>query len=259
MIGATLCMFEGMVLLSVGLGKLPPERLSMVYEHMMTLPTAIRTIQIFGSFFIALGFILLFFASRTKPVPKTIAVEQEGKFLNVPYDTLIDFIKQIGDQNPYVKDFHVTFQTKAKGQVVIVITLELHGVPSVYLVLKQIEDTLRNEIENVFAWKNYGFDFKVEGVSIDADKKYFAPHHNEKESPAAEAKETPPLKAVPKEPVWKEEQPLRDEAPDLMPQPREEETLVLKRSDEEVEELIEAGHKQAVKKPNLISRVLWGK
>ena len=43
------------------------------------MPSAFKTIQIVGAFFIVLGFILLLFAARTKHVPKMITIEQDGQ------------------------------------------------------------------------------------------------------------------------------------------------------------------------------------
>ena len=150
MFSAMTCMFQGIMLLSVGLGRLSPQKLVILYDQLFSQPAALKTIEIVGAFFVLLGFILLLFAARTKQVPKIITVEQEGQSLNITYKTVIDFIEQVGSQDPYVTHFVADFVNDRKEGIIIPVEIELNGVPSVHHVLGEIEGTLRNEIHNVF-------------------------------------------------------------------------------------------------------------
>jgi len=238
------CMFQGLMLLSVGLGRLSPEKLINLYEQLLSLPAALKTIEAAGTFFILLGFTLLLFASRTKHIPKMITVEQEGQSLNITYKTVIDFIEQVGSQNPFVTHFLADFINDRKEGIIIPVEIELNGVPSVQHVLIDIENTLRGEIENVFGLKKFRFDFHVEGVSIDPKKKYFA------------------SSVIEKAPL-----PVNHVAVDHVPADLEmaavqveksTENFTAQRSEEEIEQLFVANKKEP-KKASFVSRLLWGK
>lgn len=174
-IAAMLCMFEGLVLFAVGMGRLSSERLLSLYNGLLGLPKALAAISGIGFFFVILGFILLAVSSRSKPAPRMIEIEKDGKVLTVPQSTLRDFIKQIIDQNPYVSDSNVEFEQKTKGGGIdIKISSAFNGVPSIYQELDLIETTLKDEIQRVFEWKDFKFTFRLRGVSVDPKKKYFA-------------------------------------------------------------------------------------
>ena len=98
-----------------------------------------------------------------------------GNRPNISYKTVIDFIEQVGAQNPYVTHFEADFINNGKEGILIPVEIELNRVPSVQHVLFQIENTLRGEIENVFGLKKFRFNFRIQGVSIDPKKKYFVP------------------------------------------------------------------------------------
>jgi len=258
MVSAMACMFQGLMFLSVGLGRLSPQKLVILYDQLINMPSALKTIVIVGTFFILLGFTLLLLASRTKQVPKMITVEQEGQSLNITYKTVIDFIEQVGSQNPYVTHFQADFIHDNKTGISIPVEIGLNGVPSVQHVLNDMENTLRNEIENVFGLKKFRFDFHIQGVSIDPKKKYFA-------SPVVE-KATLPVVEVP---VLAREQKIEPEAiklPDAQIKKTivetensvMEESVSTKRSEEEIEQLFETNSK-AAKKPSFVARMLWGK
>ena len=235
------CMFQGMMLLSVGLGRLSPQKLVILYDQLLNLPAALKTIEIVGTFFILLGFILLLFASRTKQIPKTITVEQEGQSLNITYKTVIDFIEEVGSQNPYVTHFIADFINDHRTGIIIPVDIELNGVPSVHHILNEMENTLRSEIGNVFGLKKFKFEFHVQGVSIDPKKKYFAASAHQPAIP--EPEKTAAVQTG--NAVLKKEGAV-------------EENVISKRSDEEIEQLFETDKKDT-KKPSLVSRILWGK
>ena len=279
MFSAMACMFQGMMLLSVGLGRLSPEKLINLYEQLLNLPAALKTIEGVGAFFVLLGFILLGFAARTKHTPKMITIEQEGQSLNIDYTTIIDFIEEVGSQDPYVTHFVADFVYDRKEGITIPIEIELNGVPSVHHVLVEMEKTLREEIINVFGLKELKFDFHVKGVSIDPKKKYFASHaaqtindsHPEASEVSHLVKDSSPNGAT----MMKEEVPVVQEV--IVPKYEKskvlhinktashmesdialEEKFAEKRSDGEIEQLFEESKKDS-KKSSLVSRILWGK
>lgn len=255
MIAASLCMFEGLMLLAVGLGRLSPQKLVILYNQLLSSPVAFKSIQIVGVFFIALGFLVLLLASRTKAVPKMISIDQDGKVLNIAYHTVIDFIEQVGSQDPFVTHFKANFINSRKEGIIIPIEVGLSGVPSVQQVLDEMENTLRGEIENVFGLKKIKFDFNIQGVSIDPKKKYF--QHPELKTAPKSVEEIPVAQVA--LPVQEERpKPARVKEPVLKAEDFVDDDLSLKRSDEELEELIEVDHKNA-KRPSLLKRMLWGK
>ncbi|MBF0531987.1 MAG: hypothetical protein HQL23_02700 [Candidatus Omnitrophica bacterium] len=276
-IAAGLCMFEGLVLLAVGLGRLSPDRLVTFYNQLLQQAAALKTIQGVGSFFVALGFLLLLLAARAKPAAKTIAVEQDGKILTIPQKTVMDFIQQIGEQNPFVTYFRTTFEQKPKQPVTIAIIVELSGVPSVHQVLQQIENTLIAELDNVFAWHNFKFDFRLQGLVVNPKKKYFPEEESQPAAPlagamppaaAAEkaavvepAPETSGIEILAKEKAQMNKSvvlPLKKTAASaLAAQPAAEEIEPSVRDTEEEQLFDSTGEKAA--KPSFLSKVLWGK
>lgn len=260
-VSAMACMLQGMMLLSVGLGRLPAGKLVNLYEQLMNIPAALKTVEIVGVFFVLLGFILLVFAARAKQVPKMIKIEEDGQSLNITYKTIIDYIEQIGSQDPYVTHFLADFINDRKEGVIIPVQIELNGVPSVQQVLNEIEHTLRDEIENVFGLKKFKFDFHIKGVSIDPKKKYFASPVVEKAPlPAAMAVSA---EALPAKEVLPAAWPVAEALPPLVkvhvPQVEAlEESFAMQRSQEEIEELIET-QKNDPKKTSFVTRILWGK
>jgi len=279
MFSAMACMFQGIMLLSVGLGRLSPQKLVVFYDQLLNFPAALKTIEIVGAFFVLLGFILLVFAARTKQVPKIITVEQEGQSLNIDYRTVIDFIEEVGSQDPYVTHFLADFINTPKEGIIIPVEIELNGVPSVHHVLIEMENTLRSEIENVFGLKKIKFDFHVKGVSIDPKKKYFASHAVvQTPSPvegalpvSQEAAAPQPEKLVLTPDIEKLmiAQQLEKVAPKAAAHEHKvaittesnialEERFSEKRTDEEMEQLFEEVKKDS-NKSSLVSRILWGK
>ena len=266
MLAAMACMFQGMMLLSVGLGRLSPQKLVILYDQLINSAGALKTIEIVGAFFILLGFILLMFAARTKQVPKIMTVEQEGQTLNIDYKTVIDFIEEVGSQDPYVTHFLADFINDKKEGIIIPVEIELNGVPSVHHVLVEMENTLRAEIENVFGLKRIKFDFHVKGVSIDPKKKYFVSHAIEKTPSPVEVAGviqeavTPHVEkpvaapAIEKIAVAHVHKAALSAENDIAL----EESLAEKRSDEEIEQLFEESKKDN-KKTSIVSRILWGK
>ncbi|MBF0521943.1 MAG: hypothetical protein HQL24_02685 [Candidatus Omnitrophica bacterium] len=260
-VAASLCMFEGLVFLAVGLGRLSPDKLVTLYNNLLQTPSALKTMQGAGAFFIALGFILLVLSARTKHDPKVITVEQDGKVLNIPQKTVMDFIKQIGTQNPYVSYFHVNFYNKPKEGFIISIAIDLHGVPSVQQELSRIEQTLSSELENVFGWKNFKFNFSVQGVSVNPKKKYFSSPEESKEPeavvPAEEKSENPATEQQP--PV---ETPTEETNPaDLTVKKSAIEDAASESApaEEEQEQLFDVDDKRKPQKTSVISKMLWGK
>jgi len=259
MFSAMACMFQGMMLLSVGLGRLSPQKLVILYDQLLNFPAALKTIEIVGAFFVVLGFILLGFAARTKHTPKMVTVEQEGQTLNIDYTTVIDFIEEVGSQDPYVTHFLADFIYDRKEGITIPIEIELNGVPSVHHVLIEMENTLREEIVNVFGLKEIRFDFHVKGVSIDPKKKYFTSHVVEPKTPAIQEASIPQLEElVVVSTVEKTITTPHHHKTSVAPAYQMEEKITEKRSDEEIEQLFEESKKDS-KKPSLVSRILWGK
>lgn len=172
-IAAGLCMFEGVILAAIGLGRLTPEKLTVIYSRLIEAPKALPTILGIGMFFVLLGFILLILSSRTRPLPKMITVNKEGKILRIPQQTIKSFIKQIIEQNPYARDISIELETKEQSTD-IRIEAAFNGVPSVYEELNRIEEVLKSEIQSVFDWKDFQFTFQMRGVSVDQNKKFFS-------------------------------------------------------------------------------------
>ncbi|MBF0384255.1 MAG: hypothetical protein HQL27_00135 [Candidatus Omnitrophica bacterium] len=282
-ISAGLCMFEGLIILAVGLGRLSPERLVNFYNQLLFMPWALKTLQGVGSFFVILGFLLLFFASRTKPVPKMITVTQEGKILSVPQRTVKGFIKEIGDQNPYVSYFEVDFEDRPKEGMVVAIAIDLSGVPSVQRELTLIEDTLRYELGNVFGWTDFKFDFSVQGVSVSPNKRYF---NNAKvakkgalEEDISEVKDKAPVEKSAKvsaKPLVSEKEETTEIKDEAEIEPKRKLDLTAKfidedlpeddfkevTSEDEEEQLFDAKgtkNKKNKEKKSIISKILWGK
>ncbi len=173
MLSAAFCMLEGLVLIAVGLGRLPSEQLLAVYTRLMAAPKSLTTVLGIGVFFVLLGFILLILSSRTKPVPHEIQVEKDGKVLNIPERAVKDFILQIIAQNPCTSDVTVAFERKEKD-IEIEISASLDGVSSIYKELNEIEDVLKSELDRVFEWKAFTISFHLRGIGVDPKKKYFA-------------------------------------------------------------------------------------
>ncbi|MBF0620156.1 MAG: hypothetical protein HQL19_08315 [Candidatus Omnitrophica bacterium] len=169
---SALCMFEGLFLIAIGLGRLSPDRLVTLYTKMLTFPKILTSFELGGVFFVLLGFILLVLSSRTRPVPKIIQVEKDGRIVEVPQETVRNFIRQILRENPRMSDFTVEFETKSKD-VELVITSSFNGVSSIHEELGRVESVLRSEIENVFAWKGFQVAFHMRGVSVNPEKQYF--------------------------------------------------------------------------------------
>ena len=172
-IASALCMFEGLVLVAVGLGQLSSERLLFFYNRLLQAPKSLGTILGVGIFFVILGFTLLIVSSRTKPGRKMITIEKDGKALSVPQETVKSFVKQILEQNPYASDINVDLDQK-EGWIDIRIAAAFNTVSSIHQEVSRIEEVLRNEINRVFEWKDFKFIFQLRGVSIDTQKKYFS-------------------------------------------------------------------------------------
>ena len=182
---AALCMMEGLVLTAFGTGRLPPERLLAFYSDLLAAPKALTAISGVGLFFVLLGFILLIISSRTKPVPPMIVVEKDGKALNIPQTAIRNFITHILEQNPYATDISVDFERQGT-QIEIRIATALSGVSSIYQELSEIEAVLKTELERVFEWKGFKFNFHLRGVSVDPRKKFFSSGETEIPPEAAE-------------------------------------------------------------------------
>ncbi len=183
---AALCMLEGLILIAFGLGRLSPERLLALYNSLLAAPKALTTISGIGLFFLLLGFILLIISSKAKPAPQMIEVQKDGKTLNVPQKAIKDFILQILEQNRCASDISVDFECKGK-EVEIQIAIALDGSASIYQGLNQIEEVLKAELERVFEWKAFKFNFQLRGVGVDARKKYFSNAGTEQPQEAQEA------------------------------------------------------------------------
>lgn len=238
-IAATLCMLEGLVLVAVGLGRLAPDRLVSIYSGLIAMPKAMSTILGIGGFFVILGFILLALASRTKPPIQMIEVAKEGKVVRITPQTIKDFIKQILSQNPYISDCSVDFENMSK-YINIKVEAAFNNAPEIHQELKNVEDILTAEIERVFQWTEFKFDFEVEGVTADPKKKYFPSGSSDKEQPADEA---------PKEPDIKKEKDTGGEEEKEGEEPEEEERVPRHRN--------RGAHHS--KDKTLISKLLWGK
>ncbi|MBF0123288.1 MAG: hypothetical protein HQL21_07800 [Candidatus Omnitrophica bacterium] len=198
MFSAAFCLLEGLVLVAVGLGKLPADRLVIFYNALLSAPKALTTISVVGVFFVILGFILLILSSRTKPEPHEISVEKDGKVLNIPEKAVKDFILQIIDQNPCASDVTVSFERKEKG-IEIEISASLDGVSSIYKELNEIEEVLKSELDRVFEWKAFTISFHLRGIGVDPKKKYFAssaPETAVGQQPVAEEKPEAAQEAV---------------------------------------------------------------
>ncbi|MBF0511520.1 MAG: hypothetical protein HQL13_04235 [Candidatus Omnitrophica bacterium] len=174
MVAAGFCMLEGLVLLAVGLGRLPSLKLLEFYNKLMATPKSLTTIAGVGAFFVVLGFILLIFSARTKPTPHVIEVEKDGKPLSIPEKAVRNFILQIIEQNPCASDVTVEFEHKGKRDVEISIAIGLDGVSSIYKELNEIEEVLKVELDRVFEWTYFTIAFHLRGVGVDKTKKYFA-------------------------------------------------------------------------------------
>lgn len=187
-VAAGLCLFEGLVLLAVGLGRSSPEQLLAIYTRLMASPKILSVVWGVGIFFVVLGFILLIVSSRTKPAPKMIMVEKDGRSLGIPQQTVSNFIHQIMEQNPYASDITVLFEPK-DDKVEIMIASAFNGVPSVHREINRIEEILKTEIENVFGWKGFNIHFRLRGVRVNPKKKYFSSANGEKKGVAGERPE----------------------------------------------------------------------
>ncbi len=174
LLAAMLCMFEGLVLVAVGLRQLSSERLLSLYSTLMAAPKALTSVFGVGVFFVVLGFILLILSARSKPAPHEIRVEKDGKVLNIPEKAIKDFILQIIQQNPCVSDVTVAFERKEKEAIEIEVSASLDGVSSIYKELNELEEVLKSELDRVFEWKTFTIVFHLRGVGVDPKKKYFA-------------------------------------------------------------------------------------
>ena len=172
-IAALVCMLEGLVLVDVGLGRVPPDRAIDLYVKLFQIPHGLSTVLVLGFLFIILGFILIVLASRAKPVVRIIQVERNGKILNIPYTTIKDFIEQIIAQNPYMHSVSVEFESNGKKAVDINIVSGFRDVPSIHRELNVVEEVLKGEIERVFEWKGFAFHFQLGEVSVNSQKKFF--------------------------------------------------------------------------------------
>lgn len=184
-IASAMCLLEGLVLVAVGLNQLSSERLLSFYSRLLTAPKSLSTILGIGVFFMMLGFILLVVSSRTRPAPKMISVEKDGKALRIPQETIKGFIKQIVEQNPFASDISVDFETKDE-LTTIRLACAFNAVDSVHQEVNRIEEVLKNEIESVFEWKDFQFTFQLRGVGVDPKKKYFSSSEAEAELAIAE-------------------------------------------------------------------------
>lgn len=180
-VAAALCLSEGLALIAVGLGRTSSEQFLSIYNRLMASPKVLSFVLGVGVFFLILGFILLVVSSRTKPAPKIIMVEKEGKSLGIPQQTIGDFIRQIMEQNPYASDVNVEFEPKAEG-VEIMIASAFSGVPSLHQEIDRIEKVIKSEIENVFGWKGFNVHFQLRGVSVNPKRKYFSSNNGEKKA-----------------------------------------------------------------------------
>ncbi|MBF0571453.1 MAG: hypothetical protein HQL12_06225 [Candidatus Omnitrophica bacterium] len=190
MVAAALCMLEGLVLVAVGLGRLPSEKLLEFYNNLMATPRSLTTIAGVGAFFVVLGFILLIFSARTRPAPHVIEVEKDGKPLSIPEKAVRSFILQIIEQSPCASDVSIEFEHKGKKDVEISIAIGLDGVSSIYEELNEIEQVIKAELDRVFEWKDFTITFHLRGVGVDKTKKYFSRTPEQPPAPA-------PQEAVP--------------------------------------------------------------
>ncbi|MBF0569198.1 MAG: hypothetical protein HQL18_00255 [Candidatus Omnitrophica bacterium] len=191
MVASAFCMLEGLVLVAVGLGRLPSDRLLAAYNTLMATPKALTSILGVGAFFVTLGFILLVLSSRTRPAPHVIDVEKDGKPLSIPEKAVRNFILQIIEQNPCASDVSVEFEHTGKKDVEILIAIGLDGVSSIYEELNEIEKVLEAELGRVFEWKGFKITFHLRGVGVDKKKKYFAAAVVAPSAPAVENKAEP--------------------------------------------------------------------
>ncbi|MBF0503605.1 MAG: hypothetical protein HQL14_00745 [Candidatus Omnitrophica bacterium] len=174
MIAAGLCMLEGLVLVAVGLGRLPSDKLMEFYNNLLATPRSLTTVLGVGAFFVVLGFILLIFSARTRPAPHVINVEKDGKPLSIPEKAIRSFILQIIEQSPCASDVGIEFEHGPGDNIEILVAIGLDGVSSIYEELNEIEQVLKAELDRVFEWKNFKITFHLRGVGVDKTKKYFA-------------------------------------------------------------------------------------
>lgn len=184
-VAAGLCLFEGVVLIAIGLGRLAPEQFLSMYNSLMAAPQVLNVLLGVGGFFVVLGFILLVVSSRTKPAPKMIMAEKDGKPLGIPQQTIADFIHEIMEQNPYTSDITVEF-VSGKETIEIVITSAFNGVSSLHQEISRIEKVLKNEIETVFGWNGFTINFQLRRVSVNSKRKYFSSNNSEKKETVEE-------------------------------------------------------------------------
>ena len=237
------CMLEGLVLVDVGLGRLPPDRAVDLYVKMFQTPHGLQTVLGVGLLFIVLGFILIMTASRTKPAVRMIEVVRSGKILKIPYVTIKDFIEQIIGQNPYITDFSVDFEAKGKGAIDIMIVSGFKDVPHIHRELNLVEEILKNELERVFEWKDFAFHFQLGEVSVSPNKKYFGDDKTQ---------ETPGQPAViAEQPAAIAEQPSA--SPEI-------EEVEMDRKEGVLEEAsVEESEKEVPKARSKFAAMLWGK
>lgn len=227
-LAALVCVSEGIAFVTVGAGRLEPGKLLSLYVQLVQNPGAMTATLNAGLCFVLTGLILLFIASRAKPAPVMIEIEKDGKILTVPLAIMKDFISQILEQNPYVRDLTISLEHKRKGRATgIHLSCALDGAPSIHEEINRIEDTLKNEIENVFAWKEFNFSFQLRGVGLDPEKKYFS-------SPDADAQDA------------------QRENPEHADEPEESE-------DEPPVSKFHSRGRNRPKDKSLFSKMLWGK
>lgn len=251
-VAAGLCLFEGLVLIAAGLGRLTPEQLTSIYNRLMASPKVLSFVSGVGIFFLVLGFILLIVSSRTKPAPKMIMVEKDGRSLGIPQQTIGNFINQVMEQNPYVSDVNVEF-VPTQEETQIMIASAFNGVPSVHHEINRIEEVLQNEIEKVFGWKGFKINFQLRGVSVNSKRKYFSSGNGEKKIAPQDNQEA----ATPT--VEQEDEPLLTVKEKVVGRDSRMEAEEFEDGDQGNDDELRPAEKHKPKDKSMLSKMLWGK
>ncbi len=115
--------------------------------------------------FLSIGLIFFYRAMKRTVRLKAIVVKNKGEIVRIPVNTVRDFVYQIIEKNPYLKEPNVVIHKKGKW-IYINVLCAYTGETPVQEEINTLKEILRGEIGRVFGFSYLKIDFQLEGIRI---------------------------------------------------------------------------------------------